>query len=1183
MPKSISSWWSEPSPALRYGIASLAAAAAIAAALLLDTFLQTSPFVSLFLCAIMFVAWFGGVGPGLLATALSILAFDYFLLPPTYSFALIFKDIPRLVLFVIAALFVVALSAAQRGTAESLRHTRDDLEDKVHELERVNEALRNESAERKRADEKIRKAERELQATIDTIPALVASYSPDGTRDFINKPGLDYTGLAPEDLKSNRWQFVVHPDDLQDLQLAESKWRAGLEKGEPFQSEFRIRRADGEFRWHMSRRVPLRDDQGNVIKWYGVGFDIEDQKRAENALRRSEADLAEARRELQLTIDMIPALVANYRPDGSRDSVNQTWRNYTGLSLDEAKGQSWSIIAHPDDAESSENEWRVCLATGKPFHMAHRLRRADGEYRWHMVDRVPLRDENGDIVKWYAAGFDIEDQKRAEDALRRSEADLAEAKRQLQLTIDTIPALAATHRPDGTMDFVNQTWRNYTGLAQESVQGRRWGAAIHPDDFEFVEKEWRAHVATGEPFQTEHRIRRADGDYRRHLVRRVSLRDDAGDVVRWYAVGIDIEDRKRAEDALRRSEADLAKAKRELQLTIDTIPALASRYRTDGTTDFVNQTWRSYTGLPQESWSGRGSAVVHPDDRRRVEQAWAAHLAAAEPFDVEQRMRRADGEYRWYFVRRVPLRDDSGNVIAWYGAGYDIEDRKRAEFALHAREADLATAERELRLTLDSIPTLAWRTRTDGFAEYLNKPWLDYTGLSLEESLGWNWQVAIHPEDHPGLLDRWREILAAGKPAEVEARMRRFDGAYRWFLFRPEPLLDESGNVVRWYGTNTDIEDRKQAEDALRRSEAYLDEAQRLSQTGSFGWKIASGDMVWSKETYQIMGVDQAIEPTMDIVIQRAHPDDRAIVREQIDRAVQGEHDYDYEHRLLMPDGSVKHLHVRAHRAKYESGEDEIVGALVDVTDTRRAQEALHVAQAELAHVSRVTTLGEISASIAHEVNQPLAAIVANGEACLRWLNRGTPNLDEVRVAMEWIIKDGNRASEVIQRVRALSNKADTQKVPLDVNDVVNEVIALLRRELFRHRVLLRRELAPALPMVLADRVQLQQVIINLVMNSIEAMQPVTDRRREMVIRTHRDEMDQVLVTVKDSGVGISTEHADRLFNAFFTTKSGGMGIGLSICRSIIEAHEGRLSAIGDAGLGATFQFSLPPYQAEAA
>jgi C4-dicarboxylate-specific signal transduction histidine kinase len=240
------------------------------------------------------------------------------------------------------------------------------------------------------------------------------------------------------------------------------------------------------------------------------------------------------------------------------------------------------------------------------------------------------------------------------------------------------------------------------------------------------------------------------------------------------------------------------------------------------------------------------------------------------------------------------------------------------------------------------------------------------------------------------------------------------------------------------------------------------------------------------------------------------------------------------------------------------------------------AEQALRKAQAELAHVTRVTTLGELTASIAHEVNQPLAAVLANAEACLRWLNRETPDLDGARRSVEWVIDDGNRAIEVIRRVRALAKKTDIEKVPLDVNEVVREVFALVRGELISHQVSVRTEFAPALPMILGDRVQLQQVIINLVMNGIEAMQSVMDRPRELVIRSSQDETEQVLVSVTDCGVGISSENADRLFSAFFTTKASGMGMGLSICRSIMEALGGRLWATANIPHGATFHLTLP-------
>jgi C4-dicarboxylate-specific signal transduction histidine kinase len=303
----------------------------------------------------------------------------------------------------------------------------------------------------------------------------------------------------------------------------------------------------------------------------------------------------------------------------------------------------------------------------------------------------------------------------------------------------------------------------------------------------------------------------------------------------------------------------------------------------------------------------------------------------------------------------------------------------------------------------------------------------------------------------------------------------------------------------------------------------------------------------------------------------------------ELDRSAQKAPYHDFEVRLLMPDGNIKHIHLLAHRITYQSGNEEVVGAVMDITEARRSQETLHAAQTALAHASRVATLGEISATIAHEVNQPLAAIVANGQACLRFLGREKPDLKDVRGAVEWIVKDGNRAGEVIRRVRGLMKKAASDKLPLDVNDLVNEVAALLRRELAAQRVIPQLELAPSVPPIVGDRVQLQQVIINLVMNGAEAMQAITDRLPRLVVRTYQDETHRVVVAVEDCGPGVAGENTDRVFDPFFSTKPGGLGMGLSICRSIVEAHGGRLWSSANAGPGATFQFALPSRRENAA
>jgi signal transduction histidine kinase len=390
------------------------------------------------------------------------------------------------------------------------------------------------------------------------------------------------------------------------------------------------------------------------------------------------------------------------------------------------------------------------------------------------------------------------------------------------------------------------------------------------------------------------------------------------------------------------------------------------------------------------------------------------------------------------------------------------------------------------------------------------------------------------------------------------------------------PTPDEQSLIEQLTHIASIAVERAQNDAALKRSEAFLAEAQHLSSTGSFSWRVATDEITWSEQAYRIFEFDRRVPVTLKLIGSRVHPEDIPLLNEILDRARGDGSDLEYEHRLQMPDHSVKYLHIVAHGTRDQDGRLEYIGAIQDVTERRLSDEALSKVRSELARVARVTSLGALTASIAHEVNQPLSGIITNASTCLRMLAADPPNVDGARETARRTIRDGNRASDVITRLRALFGKKDTKTESVDLTEAAREVIALSLSELQRSRVILRAELAEDLPPVTGDRVQLQQVILNLLRNASDSMSGVDDRPRKLVIRTERDEDDRVRLTVQDTGVGFEPQAVGRLFEAFYTTKSGGMGIGLSVSRSIIESHHGRLWAAPNDGPGATFSFSIP-------
>jgi PAS domain S-box-containing protein len=482
----------------------------------------------------------------------------------------------------------------------------------------------------------------------------------------------------------------------------------------------------------------------------------------------------------------------------------------------------------------------------------------------------------------------------------------------------------------------------------------------------------------------------------------------------------------------------------------------------------------------------------------------------------------------------------------------------------------------QLGQIIDCLDGLIWTATADGLVDFVNRRWCEYTGLSIEEVRGQGWQAAFHPEDLATLLQDGASSRASGEPHDTEARIRRFDGEYRWFLIRALPLKDISGYVVGWCGWNIEIEDRKRAVEALRERERELREL--LDRIPGF---IAMADSRGRHEYANrraLAYTHNSLEQISGLgFINSLHPDEQDSVRELWLRCVARSEAMDVEHRMRRFDGSYRWFHTRVEPFMDERGQVfRWYALLTDIDDRRRAEDALRQREQQLSTAMQIATVAQLSASIAHEISQPLLGIFTNATTCLHMLSGDSPNIEGALETARRTIRDANRASDVITRLRALFTKKDGPSSSVDLNEAARDVLAMLNGQFRRNRVISRVELRADLPPVKGDRVQLEQVILNLLLNAQEAMSGVDDRAREVIIRTDREEGDRVRLIVQDSGSGFGPDDMNRVFEAFYTTKSGGMGVGLSVSRSIIENHHGTLWAAPNEGPGATFAFSIP-------
>jgi PAS domain S-box-containing protein len=1218
--------------------------------------------------------------------------------------------------------------------------------------------------DRKRAVEDLYAREAHYQSIADTIPALIAFMSPAGELEIVNRRVLDYFGKTLEDLK--RWSNTeaVHPDDLPEVIAV---WRRSVSTGAPYEIEHRMRRFDGVYRWFHVRALPVRDAEGRVTRWCCLQTDIDDRKRAE-ALRAGErrllemiatgscssaslVELCSLAREVCTSCVSCSILLRDCEADGFRraassgvpealaGSIDEFTSRFLGAKVGESGKPTNQIItvdiaSDPKCAElrtsASMNGLRTFRSSpivSPQGHVLGILAIFAGE------PGEPCGDDQEVIARIAHLASIAIDREQSQWSLTRTLEELKQSEGKLRTIIDASPGFVWSTAPDGSVDFLNRGWLEFTGAKLDDARGAGWQAALHPDDAARLLEYWQSLLKSGRPGETEARLRRLDGTYRWFLMRAAPFRDEAGQIVKWFGQNTDIDDRKQAESLLE-GEKRLLEMMAGGGSMSEILEALCQLVEGSGSGCYCSVVVADSSGARLE----HGAAPSLPIDfiTSTIGQPVAVHSGpCAMAVYLNEQVVSTDlaSETRWGADWRemalalglracwaTPISSAAGRIMGAFAIYYDkpgsstalhrsLIDRFThiARIAVQRARADSALKQSEARKTaiLDSALDCIVTIDHEGCITDFNPAAERTFGHRRDDVLGVRLGDLIVPallrEAHRRGFDRH---LATGETRllgrRVELAAMRADGSeFPVELAISRIPLDGPPSFT---GYLRDITERKLAEDKLRRSEASLAAAQRLSLTGSFYWRVKKREIAWSEQLYRIFEFDLDTPITLELIASRVHPEDLPMLLDMVQRAEREVAEFEYEHRVCAPGAPIKYVHLVAHRARDLGESDEYMGTVQDITERRRSAEALaasernlsviintmpgmassarpdgylaflsqtyldylgvsaeqvsrlrwdyavhpddvnslvrmrqsastshavgeaearlrrfdgsyrwflcrniplrdesgavikwfgvnidiedrkradeelRIAQAKLSQIGRILTMSQLTASIAHEVNQPLSGIITNASTCLRMLAANPPNVDGALETARRTIRDGNRASEVIKRLRALfSGKAPNVEL-FDINEAALEVVALSLSGLKANGGVLRQEFGDGLAKVYGDRVQLQQVILNMLQNASDAMCCVDDRPREIVIRTEPDENECVRLTVQDVGPGFDPHVAQRLFDPFYTTKADGMGIGLAISRSIIERHGGRMWAALNEGPGATFAFTIP-------
>jgi PAS domain S-box-containing protein len=994
---------------------------------------------------------------------------------------------------------------------------------------------------------KLRASEARFRTFVDHATDAFFLLDDESTVLDVNRQACNSLGYSREELiGKHRSDFDV---DLDDTSIQRLKRR--IVAGEAITFETRHRRKDGTF-FPVEVRVSQFEQDGR--RFLCLVRDITERKRAEDELRASEErfrSFVDHATDGFFLFDEHQALV----------DVNRQACESLGYSREEMIGM------HPRDFDAGLDEASIArigerVKTGETVTFETVHRRKDGTV--FPVEVRARQFQHGAHRFRLSLARDITERKRAEEVLRESEARLQKAQH--------IAHFGWWERDFSTnhVSLSDEVCRIFGVQPVELPQWHgRWLQLIHPEDRPRAAEAAEAALLPGGPrYDVEYRVVRPDGTERIVHSQGDATWDESGRPLRQFGVLQDITELRQAEQELRASEG-------RFRIFVDHATDAFFLLDDDWTILDVNRQACHGLGYSREELIGKHKSDFDVGLDGASIQRLKQRIVSGEAITFETRHRRKDGTS---FPVEVRLNQFEQGGCRYLCLVRDISERKRAE-------DELRESEERFRTLVQFSFDVYWES--DAQHRFIRQEFAE--GLGDAPAPGseigkTRWEVPYLEPD----AEAWRkhrETLDAHLPfRDFELARPAPDGGKRYVSVSGLPVFDKSGRFIGYRGVGRHITERKRVEEALRRSEAYLAEAQRLSHTGTLAFN-ATAPVYWSEESYRIWGLDplQGL-PNRETVLQRIHPDDRERANVETEEAVRQKRDFVLEFRIVLPDGTVKYIEAIGHPLFSADGElVEMVATHVDVTERKRAEEEherLRQLESDLAHVNRLSMMGELTASLAHEILHPIATARNNARAAMRFLDMNPPNMAEVREALACIVRDADRGKDIVDRIRDHIKKAPPRNDRFDLNEAIQEVIEMVQAPIEKNRVSVRTRLAAGVTSVWGDRVQLQQVVFNLILNAVEAMGSVEERQRMLSVVTEQRAAD-VLIAVHDSGPGIDPEHLQRVFEPFYTTKESGIGMGLSICRSIIAAHGGRLWADANQPRGTVFQFTLPAAQAD--